>query len=658
MIFSGIKISIGIWRTILNFYPIEMSQTPIQERINSYVQSDVIASYVDINSIAATKNIIPGSTCETIQQCIDENLSNINNAVANGAGFSTRFPLAPSGGAGNATCVQTMLIDYEAVIPGNSLALQITDVPGNEPDVVEQRTATTTAHRPSQPVDFRLFYNNASCIASHQDIAIEGETKITSDRYNDIQSVLVTNSLPDTITSGSVSETTLSSLADDPYRPCCGSDIISVNTTTGVDAGVKYPITHDIPLRGTIDLSRVNPTLRNFPIILASMKNLYYKLIVENFLKDLRIVYLNRDGSLAPAGPNAPNVHKHVPMANTPAGKAQFYSADGRLFKVRLINIQDDATAYATFNNDSKPIHALKNCRFEKFEIIKKEFKLEEYSEILASQANSIYKFPIHQWKTLPFQQTNNASNFAQNLQAYLHAHNIDSIYITETFLSEHPAWLPTPSIANIHPIVADYTILPRAEKNLSNAVAERIFNTFVDTDKHSPPQDLIHSIVVPTMRKCYTHTGVTVYRGQQNDVAGNASVTGPTLYSVLKGDGGVDKTLIIPNKFSYSFSCNTDGFRKGINSVVTNQFSPERLFALQQTIIDDSMHTSLAIAANVPGPEAVLSSLKNFYGTCQYGQFWSSNANSYIHCLCDRVCMMSFDQYGNLVTISSSEHI
>ena len=68
-------------------------EVSINERVNSQIYSDVISSYVDINSVTAQRNIIPGSYKETVVQCTDQTLATLNSA--GGQTLFTRFKLTP-----------------------------------------------------------------------------------------------------------------------------------------------------------------------------------------------------------------------------------------------------------------------------------------------------------------------------------------------------------------------------------------------------------------------------------------------------------------------------------------------------------------------------------------------------------------------------------
>ena len=51
-------------------YQMSGIEVSINERVNGQLYSDVINSYVDINAVTNTRNIVPGSLKETVVQCI------------------------------------------------------------------------------------------------------------------------------------------------------------------------------------------------------------------------------------------------------------------------------------------------------------------------------------------------------------------------------------------------------------------------------------------------------------------------------------------------------------------------------------------------------------------------------------------------------------
>ena len=89
-------------------------EVSINERINSNLYSDVINSYVDINSVTQTRNIVPGSYKETVVQATDQTLATLNSA--GGQTLFTRFKLTPQ--VRNATLAQLAQIYFQYVIPG------------------------------------------------------------------------------------------------------------------------------------------------------------------------------------------------------------------------------------------------------------------------------------------------------------------------------------------------------------------------------------------------------------------------------------------------------------------------------------------------------------------------------------------------------------
>ena len=138
-------------------------EVSINERISSQMYSDVINSYTDINSVTATRNIVPGSYKESVVQCTDQTLATLNSA--GGQTLFTRLKLTPA--IRNATLAQLAQIYFQYTIPSGSLGLLLHKMVANAKEN-ENTTAGTyaldqadniTAGSIQEHLKFKLFYD-------------------------------------------------------------------------------------------------------------------------------------------------------------------------------------------------------------------------------------------------------------------------------------------------------------------------------------------------------------------------------------------------------------------------------------------------------------------------------------------------------------------
>ena len=670
-------------------------ESSINERVNSQMYSDVINSYCDINQITSARNIVPGSYKESVVQCTDQTLATLNSA--GGQTLFTRLKLTPA--IRNATLAQLAKIYFQYYIPSNSLGILLHKVVANALEnenttagtYAEDASDNITAGSINEHLKFKLFYDTGFSIASMVQLCLTADAKVSTENFNYQQSLLTLNSLPDTVTANSTSESTLDALVHNESYRGVGSGLIDLNfrawnaatNPSGIVADATthvLPIKMDIGIEGVIDLDRGNPLFHNFPIITRNMQELYIRLYMENFLRELKVVYLNKTkldftgGSLTSStaySQNNPltltagyaNSQNYLPYQRLPADKADFIYLDGSLYKVRLINTVTNAIAGAVckFETPVNPIYTLNNIQWTRFEIRKTEFDIEDYEDIKASQAKAaVYKFPVHIFRSKNFDQTNAASSSANALQTTLNAPNIDRIFITQPWSRDYYTFLPTVAATDMNPQLHNNPVLPRTEDCLNQHTCERIYNVYTDTDKFSPAQDLVSSTELPTLNKQLWLKGPNTYGGKNavymlqkgQDDAHGAHTAVPT------------KTpFIIPNKFGYGLELNAGGcFRRGFNSVVGGGYSPTVPVNLQQSVgTSDNLYFDTT-AVNTNGAAAdtyqtsTLASNSKWNSLVSYCDVRYSGAVASIHCLCDYVFWINFDQFGNMVDFGVSE--
>lgn len=680
----------------------------INERVNSQLYSDVVNSYVDINSVISRRNIVNGSYKESVVQCEDLTLANLNSA--GGQTTFTRFKLTPS--LRNATLAQLAQIYFQYQIKAGTLGI-----------ILKKYTTETTKEQATDAADnvaagsigehlkFKLFYDTGFSLASEVQLCLSADCKVSTENFNYQQSLLTLNSLPDFTTENSTTESTLKALVENEHFHGVGSGLLDYNFTaynaatnpTGlVSDGTSRicPILNDISIEGNIDLNKGNPLFHNFPVITKNMGELYLRLRMENFLRELKIVYLNKsrnpittvnatgniafnetqfsipktseiaDSWVAPVSATDGKIYltgnangtvtgvtvkasgapEYLPYQRLPADKADFIYLDASLYKVRLVVIKANKTGGAVnFNDFTYGIPNITDVTWTRFEMRKTEFDIEDYQDIVASQGKAgVYKFPVHMWRSKNFDQTNAASSSANYLQTTISAPNIDRIFYCEPLVNWCYTFLPTLPATDINPMLFNSQVLPRSEDTLNTRAQERIYSVFTDTDKYSPSADLYNSTNVPTYnKKLYVKDGKT-YGG-----------TG-AICKVQRNVGVSNKShIFLPNKFAYGIELNEGGcFRRGFNSVIDRMYSPSVPCSIQQSldtsenIYYDSNYTTIS------GSEAEnLANFTNWNAYTTYFNMPSSGATASVHCLCDYVFKMNFDQFGNLTDFNISEY-
>ena len=671
-------------------------EVSINERVNSQLYSDVINSYVDINAITSTRNIVPGSVKETVVQCTDQTLATLNSA--GGQTLFTRFKLTPQ--VRNSTLAQLAQIYFQFLIPKNSLGLKFkkyTNASSNEDaDDTSDPTVNVSEH-----LKFKLFYDTGFSIASMVQLCLVADVKISTENFNYQQSLLTLDSLPDFTTDNSSSESTLRALVCNEGFRGVGSGIVDLeinynNTTANTEGKPDFHgtqntffIGQDICIEGVADLDKSNPIFHNFPIITRNMSELYIRLYMENFLRELKIVYLNKSRNVGPinitsseldltgskltttgAWPTTGTIEatlsnaannkiankltvngtvkgptEYLPYQRLPADKADFIFLDGDLYKVRLVKIWGQTPGDAKFSSFVAPIYTLPNIHWTRCEIRKIEFDIEDYEDIKASHGRAgTYKFPIHIWRSKNFDQTNAASSSANALQTTLNAPNIDRIFITQPLTRDYYTFLPTSAATDINPQLHNNPILPRTEDCLNARTCERIFSVFIDTDKYTPPSDLYNSVSLPIPNKHLWLKNGDTYGG-----------TG-SVVNLQRGLYTIYSPVFLPNKFAYAVELNEGGcFRRGFNSVIDGRYSATVPVNMQCSVNTSNDIYWDKVATNT-APDT-LASNPLFNSTVAYGSVKDSGAVASIHCLCDYICWFNFDPYGNLTDFGSSPY-
>ena len=672
----------------------------INERVNGQMYSDVIASYVDINSVTAQRNIVPGSYKETVVQCTDQTLATLNSA--GGQTLFTRLKLTPQ--VRNATLAQLAQIYFQYYIKANSLGLILKEYANADTKEALNETSDnlgTGGKSLKGAIHFKLFYDTGFSIASMVQLCLTADAKVSTENFNYQQALLTLNSLPDYVTEHSNSESTLKALVEDTTYAGVGSGLVTVDFDyTGTATQYGITISKDIGIEGLIDLDRGNPLFHNFPIITRNMGEMYIRLYMENFLRELKVVYLdkiknpatfngtvnidlqgkklvatktwgtetttteavlsgngtdNQFNGVGSVTVNSAGAPTFLPYQRLPADKADFIYINGKMYKVKLVNMKENGignawSATVSFKQNNPIFSFTDEVQWTRFEIRKVEFDIEDYEDIKASQAKAgVYKFPVHLFRSKNFDQTNAASSSANALQTTLNAPNIDRMFITQPFTRDYYTFLPTINATDMNPQLHNNPVLPRTEDTLNSRTVERIGSVFVDTDKYSIPRDLFNSLYIPTYNKKLWLKDGDTYGGKG------------ALEKVQRGiSPGLAEPSFIPNKFAYGLELNCGGcFRRGFNSVIDGGYSPTVPINMQQSVqtANDAYYDDGTTFDTVNTGASIVNNISDFNSCVSYGSFKDSGAVASVHCLCDYIFSIHFDQFGNMTDFGVSEY-
>ena len=353
-------------------------------------------------------------------------------------------------------------------------------------------------------------------------LCLTADAKVSTENFNYQQTLLTLNSLPDFVTENSSSECTLKGLVENPTYRGVGSGLITVSLDVADNSADHYgvPITQPIGIEGVIDLNKGNPLFHNFPIITRNMGELYIRLYMENFLRELKVVYLDKH-----------RAHKFTVESNTvsdlqpqeclpyqrlPIDKPDFVYLKGELYKVKLVNIKTNSwdTTQAISFQQTNPIFTLPNIEWKRFEIRKIEFDVEEFDDIKASKQKPACTNSLSTYSEAKLDQPMQPVHQPTHDRPHKRP-NIDPSFITQPLSRDYYTFLPTPATTDINPQLHNNPVLPRTEDALNSRTVERLGSVFIDTDKYSVSADLLNSLNIPTYNKQLWIKSANTYGGQ-----------------------------------------------------------------------------------------------------------------------------------------------
>ncbi|KAA6383866.1 MAG: hypothetical protein EZS28_020609 [Streblomastix strix] len=244
-----------------------------------------------------------------------------------------RYALAPLAARGTATCsvAQTCQVNWTITIPTNILAVQLNrcEVAGgtleeltgrvnfNASDDItaapenmtqnRQKYYGKTADGEEKSEHLKVWHGFSTACGPFNQFAIlrDAQNLWNTAIYAREQAVIWTSSLTDQCTNNSVSVSPLESIIAGKRH--CGIFIdiplsnIDLQATIAEDqprTPYYFRIPYDITFSGVLDLNQLNPIFNSFPVLTRNYASLYLQLWVQDFLQDLKIVWLNKSDTI------------------------------------------------------------------------------------------------------------------------------------------------------------------------------------------------------------------------------------------------------------------------------------------------------------------------------------------------------------------------
>ncbi|KAA6370839.1 MAG: hypothetical protein EZS28_033633 [Streblomastix strix] len=376
----------------------------------------------------------------------------------------TRAPLAARGSA-TRSMVQTCQVNWTIKIPANTLAIQLNrlaalavtndgtakaavnfsadaDIDAAALDMTQDAQKyygkSAEGRTKSEVLRFWLGFSTA-CGPFNQFAICKDSTKLwDTSIYAREQAVISANSLSDLCTNNSVSVSPLESIIAGKRHCGVFIDIPLFEVDLQAAQTAKYyRIPNDIVFSGVLDLNQLNPIFNSFPVLTRNYASLYLQLWMQDFLQDLKVVWLNKTDTVENRHlayqmipPEKPDI---IYLLNDPTAGGIF--SYGK-FSVRIVNMQDSTNAATAPQNT---ISQIQNAVFTKLEI--------------------------------------------QN-----------AMFMTFA-MPQYPTWFFPVLFHNFDLIIDQRHVIPQPYEALTQAVNGQMFDCFVDQDVVSAPSDLYHSL-------------------------------------------------------------------------------------------------------------------------------------------------------------------
>ncbi|KAA6379035.1 MAG: hypothetical protein EZS28_025439 [Streblomastix strix] len=304
------------------------------------------------------------------------------------------------------------------------------------------------------------------------------------------QAIIASNSLTDQCTANSVTVSPLESIVQGKRH--CGIFIVIPVSDISVAGAYNYLIPYDIVFSGVMDINQLNPIFNSFPVLTRNYASLYIQLWLQDFLQDLKVVWLNMynpvDNSYLAYAMIPPEKPDIIYLKNKAAAVAY------NRYAIRLVNMEGKPN---TTTIPTATISQIKNAKFTELYINNLCFNMENEAVIVDMIRNTrLVNFPTQVLRTqssnYPASNIGDGDGFIQTIMSFA---NIKSLFVTFA-MPQYPTWFFPVLFKNIDLIIDQRHVIPSAYPALTQDVCGQMFVCFVDQDVVSSSSDLYHSLV------------------------------------------------------------------------------------------------------------------------------------------------------------------
>ncbi|KAA6371326.1 MAG: hypothetical protein EZS28_033147 [Streblomastix strix] len=476
-----------------------------------------------------------------------------------------RYIRASLGVRGNSTCsmIQTCQVNWQITITANRLALKI-----NFADQTAVAGAATALQRVNftgnadyifnytQYIKFWLGYSTA--YGPFQQFAICKDNAKLKDTsiYATEQAVISANSLSGFCINNSVRVSPLESIAAGKRH--CGIFIdIPVDAFSATTGRFNYLIPYPITFSGVLDLNQLNTIFNSFPALTRNYASLYLKLWTQDFLQDLKIVWLNKTNKVT---------KEYLANQMIPLEKPDIIFLRNRddvaydTHTVRIVNMEGkpNTEKFPTYS-----ISQIKDAKFDKLDISNISFNMENEEAIIdLIRAQKIINFSTQiirtQSSNYPFGGIDESGG---NLQSIISFANIKELFITFA-MNQYPTWFFPALFKSFDIIIDQRHLIPEAYSSLNPMVCGQMLDCFVGQDVVAAPSDLYHLL---TFENQSVNESEKDYYGKMG--AGIIERKNIFYQTTLFRRSKATK-VYYPNKFMLAWKMATDdSFMRGYNS-------------------------------------------------------------------------------------------
>ncbi|KAA6394893.1 MAG: hypothetical protein EZS28_009580 [Streblomastix strix] len=518
--------------------------------------------------------------------------------------------------------VQSCQVCWEITIPGEILALQLNLIPGlstalnskarararvnfnglDDPQAEWVRTMAVGAEdnempiNPNEHVKFWLGYSTA--YGPFQQIAIcKDNTKLwQTSIYSREQAVIAVNSLSDSCTKNSVSVSPLETVVSG--RRHCGVSI-DIPVEAFAAGSFNYLIQYPITIAGELDLNQLNPKFNSFPVLTRNYASLYLQLWTQDFLQDLKVVWLNKSNTIT---------NQHLAYQMIPSERPDL---------IFLLNTDKDS--YSRFPA----------------KIVNIKGKAPDERRPKIQQVKLRMQDSLSQKLIINFQFRGFSEN-GGSMQSMMSYSNIKAMFITFA-LNQYPTWFFPVLFQRFNLEIDQRHIIQQEYVSLNPMVTGQMFECFVEQDLVSAPLVLYHSLN-------FQNQTINESNGNYYGYMGTSYIDRENIfyYTTLYIGSKVVKIYYL-YKFMLAWKMATDdSFMRGYNSTKMGARTNIQVTlqgSITQGIIDNSQ-----ILDAVPGIQDDQNNLLQFIATRAYPTPTNAQITPQMHYLCDAIIRFTFD--------------